>query len=334
VGKNAILLRFVHFQYGWRAENASRWEELLSLRAMVLCHRSAHHGDIGIACSICVLLERSEETMLKRPIARDSEGANVHSRVQSQFGAAAAAYNTSLVHSDPNALRRVVELAQPQPGDAALDIATGTGHTALALAPHVASVVAFDLTEKMLTEAARNAADRGLKNVFTRLGMAEDLPFADSSFDIVTVRQAPHHYVDVLSAVREMARVARPGARVIVVDSTAPEDASVGSRWNYIEKLRDRSHVRNYTPTEWREMITATGLHIFCEEIDFCTENGQPMDFRGWVKRMNTPSADVEELAQLFREADSALTSALRIQIEGDRIRFCVPQITIGSLKK
>jgi ubiquinone/menaquinone biosynthesis C-methylase UbiE len=277
---------------------------------------------------------RSEETMLKKPTAGDPERANVHAWVQSQFGAAAAAYNTSLVHSDPNALRRVVELAKPKPGDAALDIATGTGNTALALAPHVASVVAFDLTEKMLAETTRNAADRKLKNVFTRLGMAEDLPFADSSFDIVTVRQAPHHYADVVRAVHEMARVARPGARIIVVDSTAPEDASVAFRWNYIEKLRDPSHVQNYTSTEWRDMIAETGLHIFCEEIGFCTENGQPMDFRAWVQRMNTRSADVEELTQLFREADSALASALRIQIAGDAIRFCVPLITIGALKK
>ena len=269
-----------------------------------------------------------------KPTAGETKRSELHARVQSQFGAAAAAYTTSLVHSDPNALRRVVELAQPKPGDAALDIATGAGHTALALAPHVASVVAFDVTEKMLAETARNAADRGLTNVSTRRGMAEDLPFADASFDIVTVRHAPHHYGDAPRAVREMARVARPGARVIVVDSTAPEDASLAARWNHIEKLRDPSHVQNYTPTEWREMIAGAGLRIFCEETDFCTENGEPMDFHAWVKRSNTPPADVEELARLFREADAGLASALRIRIEGDAIRFCVPQVTFGSIKE
>ena len=74
----------------------------------------------------------------------------VHARVRSQFGAAASAYTTSAGHSDPILLRRVVELAQPRPSDRALDIATGAGHTALALAPHVAEVVAFDLTQQML----------------------------------------------------------------------------------------------------------------------------------------------------------------------------------------
>jgi protein-L-isoaspartate O-methyltransferase len=60
----------------------------------------------------------------------------IHERVGAQFGAAAAAYSGSLTHSDPDALRRVVELANPKPGDAALDIATGAGHTALALLHH------------------------------------------------------------------------------------------------------------------------------------------------------------------------------------------------------
>src|ERR1700691_9992 len=122
---------------------------------------------------------------------------SVHERVQTQFGAAAAAYGTSLVHGDASALRRVVELAEPQPKDSALDIATGAGHTALALAPHVARVIAYDLTREMILETRRNAAARGLANVYTQQGPAEKLPFRDASFDIVTVRQAPHHFADV-----------------------------------------------------------------------------------------------------------------------------------------
>src|SRR5277367_1232748 len=152
-----------------------------------------------------------------KPTAGESERSNVHARVQSQFGAAAAAYTTSLVHNDPNALRRVVELASPKPGDAALDIATGAGHTALALAPSVARVIAYDLTREMLLETRRNAAARGLANVYTQQGPAEKLPFRDASFDIVTVRQAPHHFADVRAAVCEMARVTRTGGRVLIV---------------------------------------------------------------------------------------------------------------------
>src|SRR5215470_7131410 len=98
---------------------------------------------------------------------------NVHERVQSQFGAAATAYTTSAGHSDPFLLQRVIDLAQPRPEDIALDIATGAGHTAFALAPHVSEVVAYDITQQMLDETASNAGKRGLTNVVTRLGAAE-----------------------------------------------------------------------------------------------------------------------------------------------------------------
>ncbi len=272
--------------------------------------------------------------MVTRPAREDLEHTMVHSRIQSQFGAVAAAYTGSLVHSDPNALRHVVELAGPKPGDVALDIATGAGHTALALASQVATVVAYDLTEEMLAETRRNADARGLTNVFTKRGIAEDLTFPDSSFDIVTVRQAPHHYADVRTAIREMARVAKAGARVVIVDGTSPEDGFLASHWNYIEKVRDPSHVQNYSPSQWRDLVTDAGLDTFFEEIGFCTENGRPMDFSAWLGRMNTPPEAVEELTELFRSAAPGLVDALRIQITGDVIQFCCPQITIGALRR
>jgi ubiquinone/menaquinone biosynthesis C-methylase UbiE len=258
---------------------------------------------------------------------------DVHQRVQSQFGAAANAYTTSAGHGDPMLLRRVIELAKPRPGDRALDIATGAGHTALALAPYVAEVVAFDLTQQMLDETARNAAARGLTNVITQQGAAEKLPFADSSFDIVAVRQAPHHYADIHAAIREMARVVKPRGRVVIIDSRAPEAEELDLSFNHIEKLRDRSHVRNWKASEWRMMVQEAGLKILAEHLDFYTENGRPMDFDSWTLRMKTPPAAVEELKRLFRGASPALVEALKIEIRGDRISFCVPQIALAATK-
>jgi len=268
-----------------------------------------------------------------KPVPDSAPVSNVHARVRSQFGAAASAYTTSVGHSDPTLLLRVVELAQPRPSDRALDIATGAGHTALALAPLVAEVVAFDLTRQMLEETARNAAARGLKNVVTRQGAAERLPFPDSGFDIVAVRQAPHHYADVRLAVREMARVVKRAGRVVIVDSRAPEDDELDRAFNHIEKLRDSSHVRNWRPSEWRAMVEGAGLRILAEHLDFYTENGQAMDFDAWTQRMKTPAAGVEELRRLFRSATPALVEALRIEITGDQIGFCVPQIAIAATK-
>ncbi len=259
-------------------------------------------------------------------------GSETHQRVQAQFGAAARAYTTSAGHGDPAMLARVVELARPRPGDIALDIATGAGHTALALAPHVARVVAYDLTPQMLQETERNARARGLLNVETRQGAAEDLPFADANFEIVTVRQAPHHFADIRRAVREMARVVKPSGRLVVVDSTSPEDDELDRQYNHIEKLRDPSHVRNYRSSEWRAMMEEAGLRIENLIADYYLENGRPMDFAAWTARMKTPPAAVEELGRLFRAASSELRAALKIEIAGDQIGFCVPQITIVAV--
>jgi SAM-dependent methyltransferase len=257
----------------------------------------------------------------------------IHGRVAAQFGAAAGAYGVSLTHADPAALEHVVELARPMESDVALDIATGAGHTALALAPHVAQVIAYDLTEPMLAETARNAAARGLQNVTTRQGAADSLPFPDESFDIVTVRQAPHHFADVRAAVREMARVARPGARVVIIDSAAPEDDSLDRQWNHIEKLRDPSHVRNYRPSEWREFVGSAGLQVFAEEPGWASEKGGPMDFAAWIRRINTPPDAAAEVERLFRGASPALAQALRIEIVDGALYFRVPQFIIACLK-
>jgi ubiquinone/menaquinone biosynthesis C-methylase UbiE len=257
----------------------------------------------------------------------------LHDRVRAQFGAEAAAYTISVGHRDPAMVRHVVELARPHPADHALDIATGAGHTALALAPHVAEVIAYDITPQMLAETARNATERNLTNVTIRQGMAEQLPFGDGSFEIVTVRHAPHHFADAARAVREMARVAKSGGRVIIVDGRSPEDPTLDREFNHIEKLRDPSHVRNYRPSEWRAMVTAAGLRITSEELDYYTENGRPMDFATWTGRANTPPAAITELTRLFRTASPALIQALRIELGDDAIGFCVPQITIAAIK-
>jgi ubiquinone/menaquinone biosynthesis C-methylase UbiE len=271
--------------------------------------------------------------MPKHRDAPNSPLSEIRQRVQAQFGAAAEAYSTSPTHSDPDALRKVVELAGPRPDDVVLDIATGAGHTALALASHVRHVIAYDITETMLAETQRNAAARGLRNISTRQGPAEALPFPDASFDIVTVRQAPHHYADIRAAICEMSRVAKPGGRVVLIDSLSPDDDALDRQWNRLEKLRDRSHVRNYRACEWRAFVTDAGLRIIFEEISFATENGGPMDFAAWVRRMNPPPAAVDEITRSFLTASASLAATLRIQVVDGSLFFCVPQISIAAVR-
>lgn len=262
-----------------------------------------------------------------------TESADVHRQVQEQFGATAAAYTRSAGHGDATALAFLVSLAAPQPADVALDIATGAGHTALAFAPYVREVVAYDLTAAMLAETAKTAAARELANVVTRQGPAEELPFADASFDIVTVRLASHHFADNARAVREMARVARPGARILVVDNYGPEDAVLDGQLQEIEKLRDASHVRSYTLSVWNQVLRDAGLQIEREITDRYTESERGMHFAEWVSRSKTPPDRVAKLRGIFGNASPALRKLLSIDIDGDETWFCLPQVTLLARK-
>jgi ubiquinone/menaquinone biosynthesis C-methylase UbiE len=252
----------------------------------------------------------------------------VHRSVQAQFGATAAAYTTSAGHGDQSSLNALVALAEPKPEYAVLDIATGAGHTALAFAPHVRQVVAYDLTEAMLAETAKNAAQRGLTNLVTKQGPAETLPFADAEFDIVTVRLASHHFADNAAAVREMARVTKPGGRVVVVDNYGPEDETLDAQLQHIEKLRDASHVRSYRLSIWRRFLEDAALRILREVTDHYSESPRGMDFHDWVRRSKTPPERVTELRSLFRGASPALRDLLTIQLDGNAIWFRLPQVT------
>jgi ubiquinone/menaquinone biosynthesis C-methylase UbiE len=257
----------------------------------------------------------------------------VHESVQAQFGATAAAYSTSAGHGNRTALNTLVGMAGPLSTDRVLDIATGAGHTALAFAPHVHEVVAYDLTEAMLAESAKNARERGLTNLVTRLGPAETLPFDDAEFDIVTVRLASHHFAGNAVAVREMARVAKPGGRVVAVDNYAPEDESLDNQLHNIEKLRDASHVRTYRLSEWRKLLHSAGLTIHREVTDSYSESARGMKFDDWVRRSRTPPERVADLRRIFAEASPAFRELLSMQRDDDGFWFRLPQVTFIALR-
>lgn len=253
---------------------------------------------------------------LERPGATARDPDAQLARVRRQFGPTAAAYGASVGHAQGDELHRVAELAAESPADGvALDIATGGGHTAFAVAPALRAVLATDVTPEMLAETERGAAERGLANVRTQLADVHALPFADGAFDLVTCRIAPHHFSALPLALREMVRVTKPGGRVLIVDSVVPEDPDLGNFLNRVERLRDPSHVRSLTVTEWRELFTDSGLVAEETAIYRRTHAYAP-----WVERMLVPAEVRPTLDAAFVGADDRTRAAFGIVTEGDRV--------------
>lgn len=224
----------------------------------------------------------------------------------------AAAYTSSPRHARGADLERLVVLVDARPGRRALDVATGTGHTALALAARGCSVVGLDPTPAMLAEARAETARRGLgARVAWVEGVAEALPFPDASWDIVTCRRAAHHFADIPRALGEMARVLRPGGRLGVSDMCpAAGSAAIVNR---LERLRDPTHAAALDDAAWRAAVERTGLRLLALEI-----GEEALGFEEWL----APVAPDGPEAAAIRGALAELPADLRAAVTGGSGRW------------
>lgn len=249
--------------------------------------------------------------------------------VQSQFGAAAADYVTSKVHASGRDLAWLPEAASLTGVERVLDVATGGGHAAFALAPGAAEVVALDLTRPMLEVAHKEALARHLTNIHYLEGDAHAIPCADQSFDVVVCRKAAHHFPAIHQAIKEWARVLKPAGKLLLVDSVSPEEAEIDAFLHEIEVLRDPSHERNYRISEW---------HAFLSEADFeilsTREWGIVLEVADWTQRMRTPPAVVAVIEQNLREASPAVRDRLYIEDSDGTLAFTLPTAFIVATRK
>ena len=234
--------------------------------------------------------------------------------VRSRFAPVAANYTRSTFHASSERLQEVVDLARPQPGDLALDVATGTGNTAFALAPYVRRVIGLDVTSEMLDQARRLTAERGVKNADWVLGDVADLPFPDDTFDLYTVRAAPHHFKEIDAFLREAFRVLKPGRDAAFIDCSPP--AAARELLHEVEVRRDPSHVKALTLEEWGAHFERAGFQLevaSLRELDW--------DYDEWMGNMAVDRALAEELAGVIEAAQGEALAQLHPERRDGRLR-------------
>jgi ubiquinone/menaquinone biosynthesis C-methylase UbiE len=226
------------------------------------------------------------------------------------FSKHAEDYAKSDSHAHGSDLGRLIELLQTRLDEIALDVATGTGFTAMELAKKVNRVIATDITKEMLAQAERLARERGITNISFEKAEAGDLPYDDSSFDIVTTRRAAHHFQDVSKFLSEARRVLRNSGRLGIVDMSPP----VGTEefFNRIERIRDSTHTRALTPDEWRSKVEEAGLRITHLET-----LGERVSFERWLYPVNMGGVEEKGIREEWVNTSPEIKKQLNLEQTG-----------------
>ncbi len=245
--------------------------------------------------------------------------------VREEFTRQAESFAAADVVHNRERLARLVDAINPWPEARALEIATGPGNVAMAMAARCREVVGVDITDPILAVAERNRRQRGITNVRFQHGDADRLPFADGEFDIVFCRFAFHHFEDPAIALREMARVCRRGGTVAAEDLAASEIPERAAFQDQYERLRDSSHTRALPTSELLRMFAACRLEI---ESLYSNEMVQTVEY--WMSYTHTPPDRAAQVRELFaRDEREDLSGAHPFRRDGELYFF---QKTVGVI--
>lgn len=232
--------------------------------------------------------------------------------VTNQFGPRANAYVESAVHSRGDDLDQLTRITKDVAPGHALDLGCGGGHVAYAIAQHAKKVTASDLSSEMLAAVAATAKSKGFANIEIVQTSAEKLPFADASFDMLGCRYSAHHWQDVDAGFREARRVLKKGATAVFIDVYAPAKPLLDTHLQSIELLRDTSHVRDYSISEWTDKLGRAGFGV----NTFRTWRLR-MDFPVWIARMATPQPLADAIRALQDAAPAEIREHFAIEPDG-----------------
>ncbi|UYM07236.1 class I SAM-dependent methyltransferase [Solicola gregarius] len=242
-----------------------------------------------------------------------------HARIVAAFTEQAETFQDPHLNTAfTSALDWLVDLIDPAPHDAWLDVAAGTGLVGRTLARRVGRVLCVDATEAMLEAGRNEAAGDGIHNVDFVLGDALDLPVAPGSFDGAVTRFSFHHLEEPRAALATMVDACRPGGRIVVKDLIASAEPGVREQQDRIEALRDDSHLRMALPGEIADWGRELGLEV---EAPVVRELDRPLE--PWLAQSCTPPDRSHVVREaLTAELDRGERTGMRPHRRGSELWF------------
>jgi SAM-dependent methyltransferase len=149
-------------------------------------------------------------------------------------------------------------------------------------------------------------------NIETEEGPAERLPFENESFEFLASRFSAHHWRDFIGGLREARRVLQPGSHAVFIDVYASGTALFDTHLQAVELLRDTSHVRDYTASEWIASLAQAGF-----ALQNCRTWRLRMDFPVWTARMRTPDLNAQAIRALQIAASADTKAYFEIEADG-----------------
>ncbi|MCW6169280.1 MAG: methyltransferase domain-containing protein [Thermoplasmatales archaeon] len=224
-------------------------------------------------------------------------------------------YTKSKSHRSGEDLSMLLEALNVSGDSVGLDLATGTGNTAIEIAKIARMVYGLDGTQEMLDSAIKSAYNLGLSNIEFVLGSVEHLPFGNETFDLVSCRRAAHHFKDKSMFLDEVRRVLKVGGKFGLVDFVRPENDTL-NLFNRIETMRDPSHVAALRFSEWDDMVKNHGFKVLESQLV-----RRSIPFGEWLSPVSVDSEAGIGIQKLLRSVSASELEIINFDLDAMEIK-------------
>ncbi len=217
-----------------------------------------------------------------------------------------------------NAIEMIIDFSGVTESDTVLDVACGPGLVACEFAKIAGQVTGIDITEKMIEQAKMRQRNKGLNNISWDVGTACPLPYESDSFSIVVSRYSFHHFLNPQAVLHEMIRVCKPDGIVLIADAALPDNKV--DAYNQMEKLRDPSHTKALSYSQWEQLMRQSGLKNLK-----CCKYKVDMELEAQISASFPKPGDDVKLRELFKNDLGTDSLGMDVHLYKGQIHFSYP---------